>query len=160
MELLILRHGIAEDLAYNDAARRLTEEGRRKVVLAARGLDTLDVVPTHLWTSPLTRALETAEALGLGLEIEVRDELAMAPLAELVDALRELPDTAAPLLIGHEPQLSGLAESLIGARTGAIRLKKAGLIWLSVDLRRWPMPPATLQCLLTPAQLRGLGTRS
>lgn len=54
---------------------RLTELGRRQAQEAAAGLGCLRL--TRLWSSPMRRALETAEpiAAALGLEIEVVSEL-------------------------------------------------------------------------------------
>src|SRR4051812_45120636 len=64
MQLLIIRHGIAEDgTGVDDALRALTEEGKLKMKEAAAGLrdlvETIDVIGA----SPLLRAQQTAEMI-------------------------------------------------------------------------------------------------
>jgi phosphohistidine phosphatase len=57
MMLYIVRHAIAEDAPQggDDAARRLTPDGRRKMAEVARGLRALRVAPDVVLTSPLVR---------------------------------------------------------------------------------------------------------
>lgn len=159
MELYFLRHGIAEGDAPTDAERRLTEEGRRKCRTASAGLERLCDSFDIVWSSPLIRARETAELMAPRDTIELRDVLANTPVEELVEALRELPERANVLLVGHEPQMSRAVAHLLGipAGGGEVEMKKAGLAQLTVDLHRWPTAPATLRTLLTAKQLRWLG---
>ncbi|MEY3734982.1 MAG: hypothetical protein RLZZ624_40, partial [Cyanobacteriota bacterium] len=71
-ELLLLRHGIAEARApvppqdphearRRDAARCLTERGRQRTQAVLQRLVALGFAGDHLLTSPLQRAVETAE---------------------------------------------------------------------------------------------------
>src|SRR5262249_43503981 len=62
MMLYVVRHAIAEDAPAggDDAARKLTPVGRRKMRAAAAGLRALRVAPAVVLASPLARALETA----------------------------------------------------------------------------------------------------
>src|SRR4051794_38660597 len=62
MQLLVIRHGIAEDgSGVEDAQRALTEDGKLKMKQGAAGLreivETIDVIGA----SPLVRAQQTAE---------------------------------------------------------------------------------------------------
>ncbi|MBI5835097.1 MAG: histidine phosphatase family protein [Armatimonadetes bacterium] len=157
MDLLLLRHGIAEDRWDDDFGRRLTEEGQAKCERAGRGLAALGLAFTHVLTSPLVRAVETAQAVLPDLPAALLDALANQPVAAVLDHLRSLPPNAVVLLVGHEPQMSTLVETLLGMRHGYVQMKKAGLAWLEVDLSLWPREPALLLSLLTPAQLRALG---
>src|SRR5579885_1616433 len=85
MRIYILRHGKAEGIAADgsDAGRRLTPEGReavRAVLLRARAVR---AAPELILSSPLQRAIETAE---LAREIlsctgEVEPTSALAPSA-------------------------------------------------------------------------------
>lgn len=156
MDLLLLRHGIAEDRWDDDFARRLTDEGLLKCERAGQGLATLGLAFTHVFTSPLVRAVETARAVLRDQPAEVLEALANQPVPLLLEALRPLPPSSVVLLVGHEPQMSTTVETLLGTRSGYIQMKKAGLAWLEVDLAQWPREPALLVSLLTPAQLRGL----
>ncbi|NUP98662.1 MAG: phosphohistidine phosphatase SixA [Armatimonadetes bacterium] len=161
MELYFLRHGIAEDSAETDFARRLTEEGRAKCRAAARGLQQLEVEPTHVLTSPLVRAKETAALVAPGHAVTECSALANHPPAELIGELRELPREASVLLVGHEPQFSATIELLLGMEgRGLVDMKKAGLAHLTVDLKAWPAAPAVLHSFLTPRQLRQIGAAS
>ena len=69
MRLLIVRHAIAEDrVAFaatgkDDDERPLTEEGRSRMEQGARGLRQLVPALDLVATSPLVRAVQTAEIL-------------------------------------------------------------------------------------------------
>ncbi|HDI02098.1 MAG TPA: phosphohistidine phosphatase SixA, partial [Ignisphaera sp.] len=76
MWILIARHGKAEEkkVGQPDEARRLTVEGRKDVEMVAR---LLPIKPSIVYSSPLKRAIETAEIIAKVWNIEVRiiDEL-------------------------------------------------------------------------------------
>ncbi len=156
-ELLLLRHGIAEerraDLA--DGERALTRRGIARSRDVLERLVALELRCDQLLTSPLRRARQTAElAVQAGL----------APALELAAGLAPGGDAwpltlqAAPLerlaLVGHEPDLGDLAARLIGARAGALSLKKAGVALLRCN---GPLVSGgwQLRLLLAPAQLLG-----
>ena len=160
--LLLLRHGIAEEPSTDqpaeqaDAARPLTAAGRRRTRAVLQRLVQRQLLCDRLFSSPLLRAWQTAE-LAVATELAPAIELA-EPLAPGGDALAWLARLAAlhPLagqtiaLVGHEPDLGGLAAALIGARPGSLQLKKAGV----AVLQWWPdQPAARLQLLLTPKLL-------
>jgi phosphohistidine phosphatase len=69
MKVLIIRHAIAEErddfarTGKDDRLRPLTDEGRKKMKQAARGLKALVPEIDLLATSPLTRAAQTAAVL-------------------------------------------------------------------------------------------------
>jgi len=79
MRVLFLRHGESAHNAHTGEERLaeelgdlLTERGRAQAAAAGEGLLALDLGITRLFTSPMRRATETAEAVGdvLGLEPE------------------------------------------------------------------------------------------
>ncbi len=80
MRLYFFRHGIAHDADENtpDAKRQLTDEGIKHTRHAARVLKSLGVKPKQIYSSPLTRAQETASIIGrmLGKDVQIRNELA------------------------------------------------------------------------------------
>ena len=134
--LYLLRHGLAvphgaSDLADDD--RPLTPEGERRVRSVARGLKRLGVKVDRIATSPLPRALRTAE-----IAAEV---LKKSDLIEPVDLLRQGTDAATIrdwiasrperrlLVVGHNPSLSDLLGLLVvGSPDQAIGgLRKAGV---------------------------------
>ncbi len=63
MEVYILRHGIAEKTRAggSDAERALTQEGRQKLRQVLRLARSAEVNPSLILTSPLVRAVQTAE---------------------------------------------------------------------------------------------------
>lgn len=145
--------GVAED------DRPLTPEGREKTARAAKGLRSLDLGFERIFTSPLARALQTAEILAEVLELPRPELLELlipgTPPRRLLAELGKL-KADAPLLVGHEPLLSGAVLQAIGsAVAGSIELKKAGLA--VVEFRtKGPRPEGTLKLLLAPGVLRDL----
>src|SRR6266404_3492986 len=102
MELYLLRHGIAEDEAASgrDADRRLTGEGREKLRRVLERAHSAGVRPSLILSSPLRRALETAEiaARELGYEGKLIRTAALEPDAspqDVWDAVREHRDESA-----------------------------------------------------------------
>jgi phosphohistidine phosphatase len=161
IELVLLRHGIAEErrLGLDDGARNLTAEGRlRTETVLSRAL-ALGLETQILFSSPLTRARQTAEiAVEVGLAPSWQAAAALAPggdaagwLAACLGSL-PLPKGGRIGLVGHEPDLGLLAAQLLGARPGAIALRKAGLLLLTLDPLREPGGPlqGQLSLLLRP----------
>ncbi len=165
MMLYLVRHAIAEEALAggDDAARRLTPGGRRKMLRIVRGLRTLGVEPDTILVSPLVRAVETARLVVSGLRNapEPRQIDALAPdvaPAETLKALRLVERSQHVMVVGHEPNLSAvLALLLTGAADGAaIELRKGGCA--AVELTAFePRAGATLRWLLPPRALRRAG---
>lgn len=163
VELLLLRHGIAEERGglVPDAARALTERGRERTAAVLRVLVARGFTADRLIASPLRRARETAElavTAGLAPALELAECLlpggqALAALPAWLEAL-EAPARSRPrlLLVGHEPDLSTLASQLIGAPPGGVALRKAGLAVLRLPRAATP-GQASLRLLLTPRLL-------
>lgn len=156
-ELLLLRHGIAEERSPDrpDFARALTRRGveRTRAVLAR--LVALDLVCDQLLTSPLRRAHQTAElAVAAGLAPGLRVAEALAPGGDALPLLQQAAGVGRLALVGHEPDLGDLAARLIGAPAGALVLRKAGVALLQREVAE-PSPHARwrLRLLLGPAQL-------
>jgi len=162
MMLYVVRHAIAEDAPAggDDAARKLTPEGRRKMAGVARGLRALRVAPDVVLTSPLVRAVETARivvgALRDAPEPRELDGLASdVAAADTLKALRPFARSKHVMIVGHEPNLSNvIALLLTGAPDGAtIDMKKGGCAALEVTAFA-PRGGATLLWLLPPRVLR------
>jgi phosphohistidine phosphatase len=137
MELLIIRHGEAEARGSgDDASRRLTDDGRKKLRRGAKGL--LELVPEldALVSSPLVRARETAAIVAEaydGLRIEESDclEPEREP-KELAEFLAARPPSEKLAIVGHEPHLSHAASwFLAGLRHSFIDLEKGGACLLA-----------------------------
>jgi phosphohistidine phosphatase len=164
MELLIFRHGPAGDrdkwaaAGKNDAVRPLTAEGEEKTAKAAAGLAVLVPALDAIAASPLVRAKQTADALAAEFPNAERLELKeLEPSAEPARFIAKLAGMGAKsrlALVGHEPHLTTLAAALLGAKPGALELKKAGALLLHVT--RPKEGGARLLWLLRPSQLRAL----
>ena len=126
-----MRHGPSEDHAASgkDGDRALTASGRERVREVARALKKLDEVPRAIVTSPLVRAVQTAEIVhaenGLAGALETRRELANGEggaslVEELVAAGKKR-----TMLVGHEPDLSDLVAELTGV---ALEMQKAMVV--------------------------------
>jgi phosphohistidine phosphatase len=166
MQLLIVRHGIAEDKAdfaktgKSDDLRPLTAEGKEAMARNAEGLR--EIVPeiSELVTSPLVRAVETAEivAHAYGIEIDATTDALSpdAPFEKLVEWIGERAKREVVAVVGHEPHLSGLATWLMsGMKDPRIELKKGGACLLT--FRGAPKAgTGTLEWSLHPKHLRAL----
>lgn len=114
--LFLMRHGPAEDVADSgrDFDRKLTTAGRARVERVAEALLHKGESPRVIVTSPLVRAKETAEIVAASCTLDepilVRPEL--SPGGDGAALLRELANSGKRnvMLVGHEPDLSGLAE--------------------------------------------------
>jgi phosphohistidine phosphatase len=166
MELLVVRHAIAEDreafarTGRPDEERPLTDAGRKKFEKGARGLLSLVPAIDLLASSPLVRAEQTAGILtgAYGRMTTMRvEELAPASRpAELLPWLQAQRGRSTVAVVGHEPHLSALVEHLlVGKSTGFLALKKGGACLLSFA-RAPAAGGAELRWLLTAGQLRQL----
>ncbi len=159
IELLFLRHGIAEERPVKgnrDADRALTEEGIHSIKVSARGMRRLGIQLDHLVSSPLTRAVQTAEIVGRTLGLRPRVEAALAPGFDISQLRRLLADYSAEaqvMFVGHEPDLSTLVAILTDG--GQIMMKKGGLALVS--LPHIDSLDGSLRYLLPPKVLRALG---
>jgi phosphohistidine phosphatase len=111
MRLLIVRH--AEAAAGNpDELRPLTSEGRERARALGVQLRQRGFVADAVVASPLLRARETAEALGLG-KPEVDERLAPgATPFDLRDAAMGRGETV--VVVGHQPDCSKAVAALAG----------------------------------------------
>jgi phosphohistidine phosphatase len=166
MNLLVIRHGVAEDAAAfaatdrPDAARPLTAAGRKKMKKAARGLASLLPELQVVATSPLTRAVETAGIVAAAWgSPEVSEVAALVPgakPAELVPWLKEQGGRELVAVVGHEPHLSRLVSYLLAGAGGSfLELRKGGACLLEIAGQPGP-GAAKLLWLATPKQLRAM----
>lgn len=141
MKLCLVRHGEAVERTplLSDSWRYLTSAGRAsfRKISAKAGKQGLD--PDCILTSPLVRAVQTAEILAQVLEyqgpVEVAEELspgfALVGFRKIMDHrgnCREL------VLVGHEPDLGILAGQLLGTGS-AVPLTKGAVLSLKLDMQ-------------------------
>jgi phosphohistidine phosphatase len=162
VKLFLLRHGIGEERSprWAERERPLTAEGAEKMREEARGIAHLYLGIDLILSSPLKRAMETAEAVAKALDLPVVPfaplEAGAAPGA-ILRALAPHARRKGILLAGHEPDLGDLAAHLLGAE-GAVDFKKGALCCIEVDGLP-PAGPGILRFHLPPTALRGLGRK-
>lgn len=154
MNIFILRHGTAEDRDKGtpDAERRLTKAGKKEVRAVSEQAHAAGVAPGVILTSPLVRAVETAQiAQEVFRTKQVAETKVLLPDGTPQQVWREIRAHAEAqdvMLVGHEPQLSRIAAFLLEAPL-AIDLKKGALLRLTVQDQEGP-PRGVLKWLLTP----------
>jgi phosphohistidine phosphatase len=162
MDLYLLRHAIALDReefqGSDDSQRPLTDDGRKKMRRAAKGMRKLGLSFDLILTSPYVRARDTADIVA---EIyKNRRHLKLTRFLQpggnhksLVRDLATLDSAQSIMLVGHEPDLSTLLAKLIGAASPqAVKLKKGALCLLSIEKLRYG-PCAKLEWILTTKHL-------
>lgn len=142
----------------------MTPKGKRRVQAIATALKRLKVKPGRILTSPYLRARQTAEIVAetLGAERRLKRCEHLVPggsTRRLLDWIKQAePETESLLLVGHEPYLSSLAGWLVsGHPASTLTLKKGGVCLLHVS-ELTPGRCATLEWLLTPGQMRLIGS--
>jgi phosphohistidine phosphatase len=171
MQLYLVRHGIAveggEGIA--DELRVLSDKGRRRFQKTARSFGKLGHKLDFILTSPLVRAVQTAEILAGATrhrEVAVLEQL--DPKFD-VDALRAALQSRAGgakavALVGHEPQLSSFLAALSGVPPADIDFRKGAIVRVDVDalddregvaVRWWLKPRTGTQVKGLPWQKRG-----
>lgn len=134
MILYFLRHGRAAAAhGTDDDARRLTDAGEAALRGAAPLWRRLNLRPDVVLSSPLPRALRSAEllceALGLRSTPVGSDRLRPgAAWGEMARAMAEHPDARRVMFVGHEPDLSNAIALLSGA--SSIRMRTGGVACL------------------------------
>jgi phosphohistidine phosphatase len=132
LTLYFLRHGTAGSASpTDDDARPLTDDGVAALRAAAPLWRRLNLRPDLVISSPLARALRTAElfceAMGGAPIVDER----LRPGAGWGDFARVLADHSEArrvLFVGHEPDLSSTIQTLTGA--ASVRMRKGGIACL------------------------------
>jgi phosphohistidine phosphatase len=149
VKLYVMRHGPAEDQADSgmDGDRALTASGRERVRNVAKLLLELEEEPIQIITSPLVRAVQTAEIVALVTKlgdragtVKVRRELSPAQGGGpgLVAALASSASKRV-MLVGHEPDLSELTSTLLSSaprgepKMGPPSFDKAMVVGLHIE---------------------------
>ena len=160
MILFLMRHANAGTVRENpvlDAKRGLVKEGKEQCMLMARVLSALKAPIDVIVSSPLKRALQTAQFVGTEIGYEARVEIssALSPEAsftEFQEMLAEYAGHESILAVGHNPNMFQFLGRLITGNGGAaIRMRKASIA--RVDLDRHP---PRLQWLIDPRTVRNL----
>lgn len=156
IDLFILRHGEAGNrmtVVKEDSERPLTPEGRIEMQKITKSLKAVGLQADRIFTSPLKRALETAEIASKILKVPILEEWdELKPdgsKAALYRKLARLEQDSRLILVGHEPYLSSMIGEIIGNTSTKIVLKKGGLGKIRITSFS-PHISGELRWLLTP----------
>jgi phosphohistidine phosphatase len=140
-----------------DSRRSLVKEGKEQCVLMARVLASLKAQVDVIVSSPLKRALQTAQFVGteLGYDARVEISAALGPDADYADFQKMLAHYSGydgVLAVGHNPNLFQFLGKLITNNGGAaIRMRKGSVARIDLDRH-----PPLLQWLIDPRSARAL----
>ncbi len=155
--LHLLRHAHAGDSTTwdgPDAVRPLSDKGRAQADRLGHFLADLGFAPDVVITSPLVRAVQTAEIVSalLGASLAIDDRLGGPLDVRTVDAiLAGHGDPLQPVLVGHDPDFTDLVAMLCGAagvpmRKGSFaRIETTRPLLPGGGTLRWLVPPDLLK---------------
>ncbi|HSS40527.1 MAG TPA: phosphohistidine phosphatase SixA [Polyangia bacterium] len=150
MRVTLIRHAEAGDDAPRDEARALTARGRQDARRMGRALARRDVTFSVIVTSPLVRAVQTAEIVAAMVDYRERIVVtdALVPEAAVSQAVgflasmaRDPEAVSSVALVAHEPILSALAAELTG-RPRHPPLKKAEALRIRMESKPGGPPGA------------------
>ncbi|HEY0791586.1 MAG TPA: histidine phosphatase family protein [Chthoniobacterales bacterium] len=133
--LYLVRHADAEPVQTVDAERRLTSKGREQAARLGRFFQEREFVVKAVFSSPLVRAAQTAELLAqpLGLSPVLRPELSAGVSPGAVRRFLQAQSVCdGAVIVGHEPDLSGVTADFLGCEPDRFRIRKATVIALSL----------------------------
>ena len=160
MNLYLMRHanaGMPRGNPTLDAKRALIKEGKDQCMLMARVLSALNVQVDVIISSPLKRALQTAQFVGteLGYDAKVEISPALGPGADYAafqKLLAKYADREGVLVVGHNPNVFQFLSRLVSGDGGAaIRMRKGSIARIDLDRH-----PPLLQWLIDPRTARSI----
>ena len=139
--ILLLRHAKSswKEQGLADHERPLAKRGKRDAPAIGQLVYRKGLVPDLIVSSTAKRARKTAklvaEHCGYRKEVVLSDDLYLAPPAEYLDLLRQLPDSIGRvMLVGHNPGMSDLVNALADVDT---EFPTAALAQIELDVPRW-----------------------
>lgn len=162
--VFVIRHAEAEEpvdaarARRSDGQRRLTESGKRDMRKGAEGLALLVDDIRLILTSPLKRAVETAEILhGTFPMAKLRQQPQLAPGFDPDALLKSITGQSGSVaLVGHEPDLSQwIGYMCSGTSRSVVRMKKGSICRLDMPDPAHP-GEASIAWLMTLKQLSRL----
>ncbi len=141
-DVFLIRHAeaVLASPELLDPQRHLTAYGRAQARALGDRLRWHDCVPTHIWTSPLVRAVQTAELVAtmVNANCVIEAQAALAPdasAAATIAALELLPEHSIVMLVGHQPTITEIASGLVHrdvamlSNAEAVRIHHAHVRW-------------------------------
>jgi len=161
MDIYFLRHASAgqASVSGNDEKRPIDKTGEQQSRDVGRALAALDLKLDDIISSPLTRAMQTAQiAAGeLGHKNKLAIEDALRPEAsyeEFEDLLARYGKSEAIMLVGHNPSMTEFLNRMLAGSDSAsfIDFKKGAVAKVEKDARegailKWCMTPKVVRAI-------------
>lgn len=159
MKIYLIRHGEAIDHETNsvktDEYRFLTSKGRLTTRKVAKNLKEELSLADKIFTSPLTRAVQTAEIIATSIkfknDVEIVNELKIgSSISQVIELIREHSTMNVIALVGHEPMMGMLVHTL-SDKKDFYNFKKSGVCLIDFDVKKehgiykWFLNPKTLE---------------
>lgn len=129
MELILWRHADAAPGA-DDLERKLTAKGRKQAARMAAWLRRHLPEKYSVYSSPAKRALQTADALGVTVNVS---EL-LSTGASVADVLKAAgwpgDEGSVVIVVGHQPTLGRVVARLVGDTDCEVSIQKGALWWI------------------------------
>lgn len=145
MKIFLIRHAEAAEInsgiIESDDYRYITSNGRKLTIKTAKFLRDYFKDPEKIYTSPLIRAVQTAEAIAVSIKYkhdifpvnELRNEYSTASFQKL---LKENADLESVAFVGHEPKMSYFVKILTGKRELNFSFGKTGVCLIDYDIEK------------------------
>jgi phosphohistidine phosphatase len=157
MVIYFLRHASAGQKQFsnpaNDEKRPIDKVGEVQSHDVGRAMAYMGVTPSVIISSPLTRAVQTANIVGqeLGYEEKLVLDPALRPEAtfeQFKALLNRHKERRSIMVVGHDPSMTEFVNRMLsgGGPLGVVEMKKGGVAKVEKELRR----QAILRWLITP----------
>jgi len=142
-KLYLVRHAKSswKDMSLDDFDRSLNKRGKRDAPFMAMRLSKYKVEPDILISSPAKRARKTAKTIATEIKYPANEIVFIESIyggggGALFALLQDLDDRLdSVMLVGHNPDLTMLAEFLSGKAVGNI--PTCGIFCMQFDLSSW-----------------------
>jgi phosphohistidine phosphatase len=158
MILYLMRHanaGLRRENPEQDLKRGLVKEGKEQCMLMARLMSALNVQIDVIVSSPLKRALQTAQFVGTELGYDAKVEISPAlgldaDYAAFQALVEKYDDRDGVLMVGHNPNMfKFLGRTITGNGGAGVRMRKGTVA--RIDMSKHP---PLLQWLIDPRMAR------
>jgi phosphohistidine phosphatase len=160
MNLYLMRHanaGLPRGNPVLDAKRGLVKDGKEQCIQMAALLGAFKVQVDVVLSSPLKRAMQTAQLVGTELGYEGKVEVCPAldidaSYLDFQKLLSKYADREGVLAVGHNPNLFAFLGRLVTGNGGAnLRMRKGSVARIDLDRH-----PPQLQWLIDPRMARAI----
>ncbi len=159
MKIYLIRHGEAIDhetsSVKSDEYRFLTIKGRMITRKVAKHLKEELEAADKIFTSPLTRTVQTSEVIATSIkyknDVEIANELRIgSSISKVFELIKLNSELNSIILVGHEPMMGMLVNSLSNKKD-FYNFKKSGVCLIDFDMKKeagtykWFLNPKTLE---------------